>query len=81
MISHSLSSVTARKSLGSGPARLPSCVSVSVLQSGQHAVLLGQLDYQTVGQVREDLHGLIDSGTGEVLLELSGLEVSDSCGL
>ena len=41
----------------------------------------GRLNMSVAPQVREELHGLVDSGNTRIVVDLSGVETMDSSGL
>ncbi|WP_239332916.1 STAS domain-containing protein [Frankia sp. CiP3] len=43
--------------------------------------LAGRVDVRTVGDLRLRLHAAIDSGTGQLRVNVSGLELADHAGL
>jgi anti-anti-sigma factor len=47
----------------------------------QRLTLVGKLDVRTVADVRIALHQGIDDGVGELVVDVSGLEVADATGL
>ena len=51
------------------------------LDGGQVLALRGRLDLPAAADVREALHRAVDSGAGDLVLDLSGLEIRDSAGL
>ena len=44
-------------------------------------VLVGRLDAASVGDVRTLLHRVVPTGTGDFVLDVSGVEVADATGL
>ncbi|MEU0518775.1 STAS domain-containing protein [Streptosporangium sp. NPDC006007] len=49
---------------------------------GAQVVVIGsRLDVGTVAGVRPRLHGAVDSGRGDLIVDLSGLEMIDATGL
>lgn len=44
-------------------------------------VVSGRLDVSTVSEVRGRLHAAVDTGYGDLMLDLSGLELVDATGL
>jgi anti-anti-sigma factor len=52
------------------------------MPSGRQVVRVGQrLDVGTVARVRTRLHRAVDEGQGELVVDLTGLEMIDSTGL
>ncbi|HZI98493.1 MAG TPA: STAS domain-containing protein [Actinomycetales bacterium] len=51
------------------------------LDAGQVLALCGRLDLPAAADVREALHRAVDAGSGDLVLDLSGLEIRDSAGL
>ena len=49
--------------------------------SGAEIALEGRLDGRSVAEVRATLHAAIDAGTGDVVVDLSGVEAVDATGL
>jgi anti-anti-sigma factor len=62
-------------------AREAAPVSVLETVAGTEVVLSGRLDVHTVADVRLLLHGVIDRGTGDLMLHLGAAEVHDATGL
>ncbi len=54
---------------------------IEVVRRGAELVLTGRLDARTAGMARATVHHVIDSGQGDVLLRLGGLEIWDGAGL
>ncbi|HOA03049.1 MAG TPA: STAS domain-containing protein [Dermatophilaceae bacterium] len=54
---------------------------VSELAAGVRVRVGGRLDAHSVAHVREVLHGVIDAGTGPVLIELPDAEIGDATAL
>lgn len=50
-------------------------------EPGRQVVLRGRLDGSTVTDIRPVLHGAVDAGSGDLLLDLSGVDLLDSAGL
>lgn len=51
-------------------------------EPGDHLVsLAGRLDVHVVADVRQALHEAVDAGSGELVIDLAGLEVVDASGL
>ena len=48
---------------------------------GYDLALSGRLDVSAVAEVRAALHQAIDSGTGDLVVDLSGVELLDATGL
>jgi anti-anti-sigma factor len=48
---------------------------------GYELALSGRLDVSAVAEVRAALHQAIDSGTGDLVVDLSGVELLDATGL
>ncbi|MEU1732963.1 STAS domain-containing protein [Streptosporangium sp. NPDC020145] len=54
----------------------------AVGKPGAQVVVVGnRLDVGTVAVVRPRLHGAVDSGDGDLIVDLSGLEMIDATGL
>ena len=49
--------------------------------SGHELALEGRLDVHSVTDVRTALHALIDAGTGDLVVDVSGIELVDATGL
>jgi anti-anti-sigma factor len=49
--------------------------------AGCELVLSGQLDVRSAGDVREALHGAIEGGTGDLVVDVSGVDLIDATGL
>jgi anti-sigma B factor antagonist len=60
-------------------AGAPACVEHPV--PGQRIRIVGSIDAASVGGVRAGLHDAVDLGTGELIVELGGLELGDATGL
>jgi anti-anti-sigma factor len=56
-------------------------VEVSATHTGQEVAITGRIDVHTVPDVRLLLHGIIDTGCGDVHLRLAGAEIGDATGL
>lgn len=56
-------------------------VTVSDDRPVQVVVLDGRLDGQTVAAVREVLHAAVDAGSGDLVVDLSGVDLMDATGL
>jgi anti-anti-sigma factor len=56
----------------------PVVVSVA---SGHEIALEGRLDVQSVTEVRSALHAAIDAGDGDLVVDVSGVELVDATGL
>jgi anti-anti-sigma factor len=54
---------------------------VQVVRRGPALALVGPLSAATVGDVRELLHDAVDHGDGDVVVDLSGVELLDATGL
>lgn len=54
---------------------------VSRAVDGRLVVLSGALDVASVADVRAALHAAIDAGTGVLVVDLSGVRVTDATGL
>lgn len=54
---------------------------VSVAPGKSEVVLAGRLDVHTVADVRNALHAAIDAGSGDLLVDVAGVEVMDATGL
>lgn len=48
---------------------------------GQRVRIVGSVDAASVGGVRAGLHDAVDQGSGELIVELAGLELGDATGL
>lgn len=51
------------------------------IASGAEIALEGSLDVRSVSDVRAALHAAIDAGTGDLVVDVSGVEVVDATGL
>ena len=51
------------------------------VQAGQTVALAGRLDASATAYVRAELHDAIDVGTGDLVIDLSGVELLDAAGL
>lgn len=49
--------------------------------SGCEIALEGRLDVHSVGDVRQALHAAIDAGSGDLVVDVSGIELVDATGL
>jgi anti-sigma B factor antagonist len=49
--------------------------------SGQEIALSGRLDVSAVSEVRAALHEALDAGSGDLVVDLAGVEVIDATGL
>ena len=49
--------------------------------SGHELAVYGRLDGQAAADVREALHAAIDAGSGDLVVDLSGVELVDATGL
>ena len=49
--------------------------------AGHEIALSGRLDVSAVSDVRQALHEAIDSGSGDLVVDLSGVELVDATGL
>ena len=49
--------------------------------AGAELALTGRLDVSSVADVRAALHDAIDHGTGDLVVDLSGVELIDATGL
>ncbi|MBA2770040.1 MAG: STAS domain-containing protein [Sporichthyaceae bacterium] len=49
--------------------------------SGHEIALTGRLDVHAVSDVRDTLHAAIDAGVGDLVLDVSGVELIDATGL
>lgn len=56
-------------------------VDVAEDQQGREVTVSGRLDVHTVADVRQQLHRVVDSGDGDLLLHLGHAEVGDATGL
>lgn len=50
-------------------------------QVGTIMPIVGRIDASTVGQLRDQLHSVVDGGIGVVVLDLSDVEMVDAVGL
>jgi len=53
----------------------------TTLIDGQLVALIGRLDVLGAGAAREALHAAVGAGTGELVVDLSGVELLDAIGL
>jgi anti-anti-sigma factor len=51
------------------------------IASGYELAVSGRLDVHQASDVREALHAAIDSGTGDLVVDVSGVELVDATGL
>jgi anti-anti-sigma factor len=56
-------------------------IAVTETSEGQEVSITGRIDVRTVPDVRQALHEIVDTGTGEVLLDLSRAEIGDATAL
>ncbi|HEY7719938.1 MAG TPA: STAS domain-containing protein [Pedococcus sp.] len=56
-------------------------VEVRAVTSGQSVSITGRIDVRSVPDVRLLLHEIIDTGTGDVLMDLAAAEIGDATGL
>jgi anti-anti-sigma factor len=49
--------------------------------SGHEIALEGRLDVHSVSEVRAALHAAIDAGSGDLVVDVSGVELVDATGL
>jgi anti-anti-sigma factor len=56
-------------------------VQVDVVRDGEELVLAGRLDSKSAPVVRGMLHGAVQSGAGDLLVDVGDLEIWDSHGL
>ena len=54
---------------------------IDVADAGRLVVLTGRLDVVCVADVRIALHGAVDDGTGDLLLDARGIDSIDTSGL
>ena len=54
---------------------------VTAAQGADEVVLSGRLDVSTVHDVRLALHAAIDAGSGDLLVDMHGVEMLDATGL
>jgi anti-sigma B factor antagonist len=54
---------------------------VVAVTAGLELALTGRLDVSSVADVRAALHDAIDCGTGDLVVDLSGVELIDATGL
>lgn len=52
-----------------------------LIKPGSWVTVSGRLDVSTVSDVRGVLHAAVDAGTGDLLLDLSGVDLVDATGL
>lgn len=56
-------------------------VGALLTEPGRQVTLRGRLDVSTVTEIRAVLHAAVDAGSGDLLLDLSGVDLVDSTGL
>ncbi len=56
-------------------------MSVALTEPGRQVSLRGRLDVSTVTDIRRVLHDAVDAGSGDLLLDLAGIDMLDSAGL
>ena len=61
--------------------RASSVLDITHVQAGQRVRLRGRLDVHTVADVRAELRVAVVHGTGELVVDLSGVEMGDTTGL
>ena len=49
--------------------------------AGYELVLSGRLDVRTATEIREALHAAIDAGSGDLVVDASGVDLIDATGL
>lgn len=54
---------------------------VVAMQPGRLLVLRGRLESAWCGQIRESLHRALEAGTGDLIVDVSGIERIDLAGL
>jgi anti-sigma B factor antagonist len=54
---------------------------ISVVDRGAYLRIVGRLDTRNAASVRTALHEAVDAGTGELIIEMGGLEIWDGTGL
>lgn len=54
---------------------------IEIARPGRTVVLRGRLDVSTVADVRIALHAAVDTGSGDLLVDLGGVDVVDASGL
>ena len=59
----------------------PVLLEVRPVASGQEVAISGQIDVRSVPDVRLLLHDIVDSGSGELLVDLRAAEIGDATGL
>jgi anti-sigma B factor antagonist len=64
-----------------GLSRASSVLDITHVQAGQRVRLRGRLDVHTVADVRAELRVAVVHGTGELLVDLTGVELGDTTGL
>jgi anti-anti-sigma factor len=62
-------------------AMRPDPVRVRDTAEGQHVQVIGRLDVHTAADARLVLHEAVDTGVGDLLLDLGHAEIGDSTGL
>jgi anti-anti-sigma factor len=48
---------------------------------GCEVILTGRIDVHTVAEVRSALHAAVDAGQGDLMVDVSGVELVDATGL
>jgi len=54
---------------------------VDIIDPGAYVRLTGRLDARNASSVRAALHESVDAGSGELVIEMGGLEIWDGTGL
>lgn len=54
---------------------------ITEIQPGAEISLAGRLDSRTIPEVRTALHRAVDEGSGDLVVDVAGLEVWDAGGL
>ena len=60
---------------------MSSGVEIHEVEPGAHLRVAGRLDTRSAPQARTALHHAVDGGVGELVIEMSGLEIWDGAGL
>lgn len=59
----------------------PVLLQIRPVASGEEVAISGRIDVHSVPDVRLLLHDLVDSGSGELLVDLKAAEIGDATGL
>jgi anti-sigma B factor antagonist len=51
------------------------------IASGHELALSGRVDMQNAGDIREAIHAALDAGTGDLYVDVSGVDLVDPTGL